>query len=370
MTTSRRLEVRLQLPLDRFELDLEFQSSAQVTGVFGPSGAGKSTLLKAIAGIEHRRPKGRIRFGSETWLDTDRSIYVPPEKRGIGYVPQDGLLFPHLDVRRNLTAGGGRSRGESRSLEATFDNVCELLRLSPLLDRRVSTLSGGERQRVALGRAICSGPRLLLLDEPLASLDLPLRRRVLPFLRRIRDELSIPILLVTHEPTEVQALCDEVVALDQGGIVRSGPVREVLSRLDGLVRPDQDFENVLPCVLLETTSDTSRLRIGTPADDSVELVTTRVDAPIGTEVLVGIPTHEITLATEAPSGISASNSIAAEITSIQESGFLRLVRTSIGLVDLDVAVTVTERACTRLALVPGKRIYLIVKATACVLYGR
>jgi molybdate transport system ATP-binding protein len=369
--SSTRLDVRLHLPLDRFDLDLAFGASAQVTGVFGPSGAGKSSLLKAIAGIEHRRSKGRIGFDGETWLDSESGVYLPPERRGIGYVPQEGLLFPHLDVRRNLTAG---ARGARAGAESTFDSVCELLRLGPLLDRQVETLSGGERQRVALGRALCSRPRLLLLDEPLASLDLPLRRRVLPFLRRIRDELDLPMLLVTHEPTEVQALCDEVIALDAGRIVDSGPVREVFGRLGGLVRPEQDFENVLPCVLLETSSDTSRLRIGGASDGrseerQVELVTTRVDAAVGSELLVGIPTHEITLATEAPAGISASNAIEAEITAIQEAGRLRLVRTSIGVDDLDVAVTVTERACGRLGLAPGKHIYLIIKATACILYG-
>jgi molybdate transport system ATP-binding protein len=364
-SASPRLEVRLSLPLDRFDLELEFEASAHVTGIFGPSGAGKSSLLRAIAGIEHRRASGRIAFDGEPWLDSERRIRVPPERRGVGYVPQDGLLFPHLDVRQNLSAGADRSRGNGSSFEDTFQGVCELLRLTPLLDRRVSMLSGGERQRVALGRALCSGPRLLLLDEPLASLDLPLRRRVLPFLRRIRSELSIPMLLVTHEPTEVEALCDTMIALDQGRVVGSGPVREVLARLDSLVGPDQDFENVLPAVLLATEADTSRVRLG---EGTVELVTTRIEAPLGSELLVGIPTHEITLATEAPSGISASNSIPAEIGSIQESGLLRLVRSSIGVDDLEIAVTVTERACTRLELTPGKRIYLIVKATACVIY--
>lgn len=143
-------------------------------------------------------------------------------------MPQDGLLFPHRNVRGNLLAGAARARRNGWNLEETLANVCSLLEIGHLLDREVATLSGGEHQRVALGRAICSGPRLLLLDEPLASLDQPLRRRVLPFLIRVRDELDLPMLLVTHNVAEVQALCDEVVVLRQGRVVAHGAVDEVL----------------------------------------------------------------------------------------------------------------------------------------------
>ncbi len=369
MTTTRGLEVALSLPLDRFDLEVEIRCAAHVTGIFGPSGAGKSSLLKAVAGLIRRGVRGRIRFGDEVWLDSERGIYVPPERRGIGYVPQDGLLFPHLNVRQNLMAGAARSRDRGRSSAATFDSVCELLRLAPLLERRVASLSGGERQRVALGRAICSGPRLLLLDEPLASLDLPLRREVLPFLRRLRAESSIPMLLVTHEPVEVQALCDDVITLDRGRVVTSGPVREILRRLDAFVAPDHEFENVLPCMVVESGAETSRVRIGGPQGGGVELVTPGIDLPAGAEVLIGVSSREITLATEPPSAISASNALAAEIRSIQESGMLRLVTAAIESADVEVAVTVTGRACDRLALAPGRRIYLIVKATSCIVFG-
>ncbi len=368
MSLAQTLEVRLSVPLDRFDLDVDLRCAARVTAIFGPSGAGKSSLLEAIAGIARRRARGSIRFGDEVWLDSERGIYLPPERRGIGYVPQDGLLFPHLSVRQNLVAGSPRSWHGGGAGKATFGSVCELLRLSPLLDRRVASLSGGERQRVALGRAICSGPRLLLLDEPLASLDLPLRREVLPFLRRLRAESSVPMLLVTHEPAEVQALCDEVITLDRGRVVSSVPVRGMLRRLDAFVAPDHEFENVLPSVVVETASDTSRVRIGA-GDGGVELVTGRIEQPAGSEVLIGISSREITLATEPPAGISASNALAAEIRSIQESDVLRLVTATLGATGVEVAVTVTGRACERLALAPGRRIYLIVKATSCIVYG-
>ncbi len=367
MTTVRQLDVELSLPLDRFDLEVELHSASRVTGIFGPSGAGKSSLLKAIAGLT--RARGLIRFGDEVWLDSEERVHVPPERRGVGYVPQDGLLFPHLDVRRNLLAGAGRARDAGGSSEASLDGVCELLELTPLLDRRVTALSGGERQRVALGRALCSGPRLLLLDEPLASLDLRLRRQVLPYLRRLRDELSIPVLLVTHEPAEVQALCDEMVTLERGRVVARGPSSEMLKRLDTLVGPDHEFENVLPCTVVETGEETSRVRVGTHEPSDVELVTPRIDQPIGAEVLIGLSSREITLSTGVLSGVSASNALAAEIRSIQESGVLRLVTAALGSNGPEVAVTVTQRACDRLELEPGRRIYLIVKATSCIVYG-
>ncbi|MDX1503947.1 MAG: ATP-binding cassette domain-containing protein, partial [Thermoanaerobaculia bacterium] len=191
MTAALQIEVRL--PLDRYDLEVGLTTRRHVTGIFGSSGAGKTTLLKVVAGLK-RRARGRVVLGDAVWLDTDRRIYLPPEDRDVGYVPQEGLLFPHLNVRQNLLAGAKRARRRGRSPRALLADVAELLELGELLDRQVGSLSGGERQRVALGRAICSGPQLLLLDEPLASLDVPLRRRVLPYLRRVRRQLEIPIL--------------------------------------------------------------------------------------------------------------------------------------------------------------------------------
>ena len=183
------LTVRVQLALDRFDLDIDVTTHQQVTGIFGVSGSGKTSLLETICGLR-RNAQGTIRFGEEVWLDTTTRTFVKPEQRHIGYVPQDGLLFPHKNVRQNLLSGSKRAVQNGHPLQETLQLVTDILELSPLLDRSVTTLSGGERQRVALGRAICSGPRLLLLDEPFASLDLALRRKLLPFLRRIRSELS------------------------------------------------------------------------------------------------------------------------------------------------------------------------------------
>ncbi len=225
------LDVRLRRPLDRFELHLDFRAERQVTALFGASGCGKTTALRAVAGLD-AAARGHILLGTDVWLDTQAPspVRLPPEHRGIGYVPQDGLLFPHLDVRRNLLSGARRARARGLDPAAQLRTVCGLLELEPLLDRSVTTLSGGERQRVALGRALCSGPRLLLLDEPLASIDHPLRRRLLPLIQRVRHELSIPMLWVSHDPDEVRELCDEVLCLDRGRLVARGTPEEVLDR--------------------------------------------------------------------------------------------------------------------------------------------
>jgi molybdate transport system ATP-binding protein len=228
MSEPPHLAVRVTVPLAQFPLAVDFTAKRRVTGIFGPSGAGKTSLLHCIAGLK-RKARGRIALDGEVWLDSERGIYVPPERRAVGYVPQDGLLFPHRNVRGNLLAGSARARHNGWNVAETLDTVCDLLEIGHLLDREVATLSGGEHQRVALGRAICSGPRLLLLDEPLASLDQPLQQRVLPFLQRVRDELALPMLLVTHNAAEVQALCEEMLVLRDGVLVAHGAVEEVLN---------------------------------------------------------------------------------------------------------------------------------------------
>lgn len=372
MSAARTLVVRTRLVLDRFALDVEFETRHLVTGVFGASGSGKSSLLESIAGLR-RRATGLVRLGDETWLDSSAGLRLPPEARHVGYVPQDGLLFPHLDVRGNLLAGAPRARREGHPVDSTLRSVCDVLELGALLERNVATLSGGERQRVALGRALCSGPRLLLLDEPLASLDLALRRRVLPFLRRVRSEFSVPMLLVSHDPTEVQALCDELVVLRDGSVIARGAPRDVLC--DPAVFPlarEEGFENVLPCTPEDHDGDTSRVTLGGDgigkARGGVSLVTPRVKGHPGDAMLVSIPSREIMVATREPRGISAQNVLAARIVGVEAAGDARLVVASVGSDVPSLIAELTARACEQLALHPGQEIYLVIKASGCFVY--
>jgi molybdate transport system ATP-binding protein len=204
-----------------FTLDVQTRLDARITALFGASGAGKTTVLDAIAGL--RTPSsGSIVVGAQVLFDSTRGVDLPPHRRHIGYVAQDVALFPHMSVRRNVLYG--RRDGQRLSLET----VVRMLEIAPFLDRQVPQLSGGERQRVALARALMSAPELLLLDEPLAAVDVERRRRILPYLERVRDELMVPIIYVTHDPSEVRQLADHVVILDEGRVVDTGPPETAL----------------------------------------------------------------------------------------------------------------------------------------------
>jgi molybdate transport system ATP-binding protein len=208
----------LRLRLEEFELAVDVRLAARVTGIFGPSGAGKTSLLESIAGL--RRPQaGRIALGGDVLLDSRARVDLPARARRCGYVPQDLALFPHLDVRRNLLYGAPRDERARPALA----HVVEVLELAGLLARGIAGLSGGERQRVAIGRALLAAPRLLLLDEPVSSLDAERKSRILPYLARVRDEFSLPMLYVSHQAAEIEALCAEVLVLDGGGVVAQGP---------------------------------------------------------------------------------------------------------------------------------------------------
>jgi molybdate transport system ATP-binding protein len=354
------LSVHVTLPLDRFGLDVAFDTTHRVTGIFGVSGSGKTTLLETVAGLR-RGARGRIALNGDVWLDTEKRVRVPPEGRGIGYVPQDSLLFPHLDVLGNLRAGHGRARRGAGDVDATLDGVVKVLGLQPLLSRAPSTLSGGERQRVALGRALCSGPKLLLLDEPLASL---------PFLRRVRDEFALPMLLVSHDPVEVQALCDDLVVLNEGRIVARGEPRAVLTRPEVFSLGEgevEGFQNVIPACVVETRDGVSVVRLGGGAEGPL-LTVHRCARPAGSALLVGIPADEITLALQPPPGLSARNAVPARVERVQQVGASRLVTVRVAEGAPPLVAEVTADALADLHVAPGTGLYLLVKASAVTLY--
>jgi molybdate transport system ATP-binding protein len=216
---------RIRLPLATFTLEINAILDQPIAGIFGPSGAGKTSLLELIAGL--RQPDaGSVRLGSTVLSDADASLHLPPRFRRVGYVPQDLALFPHLNVRANLVYGFRETDDNER---VTLEHVVEVMELTQLLDRNVTNLSGGEQQRVAFARAILSAPRLLLLDEPMSSLDSRLKQRLVPFLLRIRDEFRIPLVYVTHDASELMALCDEVLVLEKGHVTERGLPADLLS---------------------------------------------------------------------------------------------------------------------------------------------
>ena len=199
----------LTLRQDQFTLDVRESCAVEVLGLFGPSGSGKTSLLEAVAGLRHPE-RGEIAVGDRVLYSSAKKIDLPARERRIGYVPQDALLFPHLDVRHNITYGGQGGR---------FDSLVTLLEIETLLDRRVQKLSGGEKQRVAIARALMINPALLLLDEPLAAVDRERRDRILPYLLKIRRELHVPLVYVTHDAGELGAIADRVLQLDHGRVV-------------------------------------------------------------------------------------------------------------------------------------------------------
>ena len=215
----------IRLPLASFTLEIDVTFARPIAGIFGPSGAGKTSLLDLIAGL--RRPTtGTVQIEDRMLFDARSRLNLPPRLRHVGYVPQDLALFPHLNVRANLVYG---YRAIAENELFSLGHVAEVMEIAPLMERDVVTLSGGEQQRVAFARAILSAPRLLLLDEPMSSLDSRLKKRLIPFLLRIRDEFRIPLVYVTHDAGELSALCDEVMILERGQFIACGSPADVLA---------------------------------------------------------------------------------------------------------------------------------------------
>jgi molybdate transport system ATP-binding protein len=358
MTTrdGSELELSFRLPLSDFVLELDQVVPVRVVGVFGPSGAGKSSVLEAIAGLR-RDVSGRIRFGDQVWTDTDRGVCVPAEARGVGLVPQAPLLFPHLSVRQNLTFG--ERRAKSLASPTALESVADMLEISALMGREPGELSGGEQKRVALGRALCSAPRLLLLDEPFAGLDLKLRQKLRGLLLRVRDQVRVPMLLVSHEPADVQALCDTTLVLDRGRVIRHGAPARVFS--DPEVLPlggSSGFENVLEARILGHEGDVTRVLAG--ESGGPELIVPRCPAEVGQTAVLSLRAQDVLVATVEPRGLSARNILEGIIVELSAAEGGVAVRVQLGA-DTELLAELTDSTRRSLELELNKRVYLVVK---------
>ena len=338
-----------------FTLEAAFSSEpGGITALFGPSGAGKTTLVDLIAGLDTPQ-SGRIVVDGVVLFDSKSSINLRPERRRIGYVFQEGRLFPHKSVRRNLTYGMPRRRSA-----IGFDAVVSLLDLSPLLGRRPHQLSGGEKQRVAIGRALLANPRLLLMDEPLASLDIERRSEILPFIERLRDEMRIPIVYVSHRMEEVIRLADTLVLMAQGTVSAFGPLEALMTRLDlGALAGGSEAGAVIAVEVVEHDAASG---LSALAFTGGRLMVPWLDLPLRTRLRVHIRARDVSLALSRPTDISILNIFPGTITEVRERA-----GTSVEiLVDVGVPLRarVTRLAVARLSLKASMHAYALVKAVA------
>jgi molybdate transport system ATP-binding protein len=347
---GRVIEIDLEVPLKPFALHVSTRLGQGVTAVMGPSGAGKTSLLEALAGL--RRAHGRISVDGEALLDTSRGLSRPPEVRRIGYVPQDAGLFPHLTALGNVRFG---ARGAAARVESAID----ILELRHLLDRYPASLSGGEKQRVSLARALATDPRLLLLDEPLAALDVGLRERILPYLVRVRDEWKVPALYVTHNVGEALALAGRVLLLRDGRVEGEGPPLELLSSPALSREAEAGIENLLAgrVVSHDEEGGVTRVRLDAGPEVSIGL---RVDRAAGAAVTLTVRAEDVLVSTEPVRGLSARNVYTARIEALERTGVDVTLRCRIEGTTL--LVRVTPAAVRALGLETGRDVWLAVKS--------
>jgi molybdate transport system ATP-binding protein len=337
-----------------FTLDARFTAPSGVTALFGRSGAGKSTLVDIVAGLI-KPQRGKAIVEGQTLLDTERRIFVPAHRRRVGYVFQDSRLFPHLSVRQNLLYGrwfvsGGGASGD-------FASVVDLLGIATLLDRRPHSLSGGERQRIAIGRALLARPRLVLMDEPLASLDEERRSEIMPYIERLRDEAGVPILYVSHSVAEVARLATTVVILDKGNVAAVGPVAETLPLAEA-----DDGGSVIEAIV-QRHDETYRLSLlSSPAG---ELQVPRLDQPVGARVRAYIRARDVMLSLQPPQDISALNVLSGTVATIARNG----AQADVAL-DCNGSVVlsrITAKSVERLSLAVGRPVHAVIKSVS---FGR
>ncbi|SAK58511.1 ABC transporter [Caballeronia catudaia] len=362
-SATEAIEARFIVEHGDFTLDLDLTLPGRgVTAIFGHSGSGKTTLLRCLAGLARPRV-GKLVVNGEIWLDTERNIFLPTHKRPLGYVFQEASLFPHLSVKQNLRFGLERVRAAERRVDLA--QAAELLGIGHLLERSPAGLSGGERQRAGIARALLTSPRLLLLDEPLASLDQKRKLEILPYLERLHDELDIPVLYVSHAPEEVARLADHLVLLEGGRALASGPIADTLARLDLPLALADDASVVFDGIVDGYDSRYGLLTLALPGSRA-KLTVVHAPSPAGRAMRVTVKARDVSLITGAHEQDRSSvlNVLAATVIGIADDA-----NPSQAVVRLDVdgsplLARVTRYSLDRLGIVEGMRVWAQVKAVS------
>lgn len=350
------IEARLRIERGAFTLDAEFSVPAGgVTAIFGPSGSGKTLLLRTIAGLEGNST-GSFKIGDDVWQS--ESSFLAPHKRSVGYVFQEPSLFPHLSVRRNLEYAVKRVPDGSQKV--TFEEAVALLGVEPLLCRNPDSLSGGERQRAAIARALLTSPRLLLMDEPLASLDIAGKSEILPFLDRLHRELQTPILYVSHSPDEVAQLADYLVLLEHGSVLATGPIGEMLTRLDLPPAHGPEAEAVIEAEVAGYDAEDGLTYVDF-AGGRITVVSQEM--PLGRLVRIRLRARDVSLTLERHANTSILNILEATVEELSDNGHPQVtVRLSVG--GLPILSRITRRSAITLDLVPGRKVFAQIKSVA------
>ena len=356
------ITARFHLAYPAFVLDVDLTlPAAGITGLFGNSGSGKTTLLRAIAGLE-RVPGGHLTVNGAIWQGADS--FLPTHRRPLGYVFQEASLFAHLSVRGNLDYGRRRANPTTHHAgSADFSRIIELLGIEHLLDRRPDHLSGGERQRVAIARALLAQPRLLLMDEPLAALDLARKNEILPYLERLHAELEIPVVYVSHSPDEVARLADHLVVLEAGKAVAVGPLTETLARVDLPIRLGEDVGVVLEATVAETDATWHLDRVEFSGGSLWVRACGRM---LRHAVRVRILARDVSVVLAPASGTSILNCLPATVTTLADEAHpaLALVRLDCG--GTPIVARITHRSAASLGLAPGMPVWVQIKAVAVI----
>lgn len=359
---STTLEVDVQVAFGGFDLQVEQAiPAAGVTAVFGPSGSGKTTLLRSLLGFE-AGSRGRIALNGDVWLDSEAGVAVPPHRRPVGCTFQDGRLFPHLDVAGNLHYAERRS-GEANAVSITHDDVVDALDLEPLLDRRPDTLSGGERQRAALGRALLSRPRLLLLDEPLSALDRRRKAEIMPYLLALHPRFGIPTLYVSHAVDEVALLADRVLVLAEGRVQAFGGTIEVLEQLD--LAPLTERFQAAAVLEARVSAHDDQYRLTWLDLDGQRLSVPRIEhLAVGESARLLVRSRDVSLATERPSPTSIRNVLSGVLASLHQDESTAFAEATVDLGSHRLRARITRASAAELGLAAGSPVFALLKSVS------